>query len=211
MNAAISGGVSIRHAALQFGVPKSSLGDWVSGCVIPGSTSGPPRYLTVSEENELVKFLSRSASIGYGKSCKEVMALVQRVLQSKNLATHVSSGWWESFCRCHPNLSLSTAALLSLARSHASDPDTVSGYFDLLERTLEENDLIGKPGQLYNLDESGMPLDPKSPKVVVERGSQAVAIGSGNKSQVTIGGVSVLLVFACPLWSFGTENHSLLS
>ena len=33
-----------------------------------------------------------------------------------------------------------------------------------------------------------MPLSPKTPKVVVERGSAAAAVGSGNKSQVTIVG-----------------------
>ena len=198
LSAVISGGMSIRRAALEFSVPKSSLGDRVSGRVVPGSTSGPPRYLTVSEENELVKFLTRCGSIGYGKSRKEVMALVECILQSKNLSRHVSSGWWESFCRRHPNLSLRTAAPLSLARSHASDPDMISRYFDLLERTLEENDLVSKPGQLYNMDESGMPLDPKSPRVIVERGSQAVAVGSGNKSQVTIVGCVSAAGFCIP-------------
>jgi len=43
------------------------------------------------------------------------------------------------------------------------DPEMVSGYFDLLEQTLVENDLKGKPGQIFNMDESGMSLDPKSP------------------------------------------------
>ena len=38
------------------------------------------------------------------------------------------------------------------------------------------------------MDESGMPLDPKPPKVVVERGRAACTMGSGNKSQVTIVG-----------------------
>jgi hypothetical protein len=74
----------------------------------------------------------------------------------------------------------------------------ISRYFDLLERTLEENDLVSKPGQLYNMDESGMPLDPKSPRVIVERGSQAVAVGSGNKSQVTIVGCVSAAGFCIP-------------
>ena len=110
VKAVISEGFSIRRASLQFSVPKSSLGDRVSGRVIPGSTSGPPRYLTSAEENELVQFLVRSSMIGYGKSRMQVMALVQQVFNSKGIAKIVSSGWWESFCRRHPNLSLRTAA-----------------------------------------------------------------------------------------------------
>lgn len=38
------------------------------------------------------------------------------------------------------------------------------------------------------MDENGMPLDPKSPKVVVERGRSVATVGSGNKSQVIIVG-----------------------
>ena len=43
-----------------------------------------------------------------------------------------------------------------------------------------------------------MPIDPKSPKVVVEHGSQSVAIGSGNKSQVTIVGCVSAAGFCMP-------------
>ena len=58
LNAVISGSMSIRQSALEFNVPKSSLGDRVSGRVLPGTTSGPPRYLTLTEENELMQFLA---------------------------------------------------------------------------------------------------------------------------------------------------------
>lgn len=198
LKAVVSEGLSIRQAALQFNVPKSSLGDRISGRVVPGASSGPPRYLSTAEENELVQFLIRSAGIGYGKSRKQVMALVQTMLTSKGLTKTVSSGWWESFCRRHPNLALRTAAPLSLARARASDPEVVSRYFDLLEQTLDENGLRDRPGQIFNMDESGMPLNPKAPKLVVECGSAAVAVGSGNKSQVTIVGCVSAAGFCMP-------------
>lgn len=61
-------------------VTKSSLGDRIIGRVVPGSTSGPATYLSTAEEDELVMFLCRCASIGYAKSRKEVLAIVQRIL-----------------------------------------------------------------------------------------------------------------------------------
>ena len=70
LTSVVSEGLSVRRAACLFNVPKSSLGDRVSGRVMPGSSSGPPRYLTAAEENELVLFLTRSAAIGFGKSRK---------------------------------------------------------------------------------------------------------------------------------------------
>ena len=49
---------------------------------------------------------------------------------------------------------------------------------------MEENDLWG---QLYNVDETGMPLDPPKLRVCARKGQKKVRQrGSGNKSQITV-------------------------
>jgi hypothetical protein len=131
-------------------------------------------------------FLTRCASIGYAKSRKEVLALVQAVLDSRGIQKTITNGWWESFRRRHPNLTLRAAVPLSLARAKATDPEMLGRYFDLLEQTLHDNLLEGKPGQLFNMDESGMPLDAKPPKVVAGKGGTVSAIGCGDKTQITV-------------------------
>jgi len=95
--------MAIRQAALRFGVPKSTLGDRISGRVLPGASCGPKGYLTPEEEEELVNFLLRCAAMGYPKSRHEVLALVKRNLEKKRIAV-VTSGWWQSLCGRHPNL-----------------------------------------------------------------------------------------------------------
>ena len=55
LNAVVTGGMSVREAASRFGVPKSTLGDRVSGRVQSGAVSGPKTYLTADEETEFVK------------------------------------------------------------------------------------------------------------------------------------------------------------
>ena len=186
IDAVLHEGMSIRRAAEQYGVPKSSLGDRLSGRVLADASCGPATYLSFAEEEELVVFLTRCASIGYAKSRKEVLALVQCVLESRGIQKSVTNGWWESFRRRHPGLTLRTAVPLSLARAKATDPEMLARYFDLLEKTIQENDLVGKPGQLFNMDESGMPLDAKPPKLVAVRGAAVSAIGSGDKTQITV-------------------------
>ena len=47
---------------------------------------------------------------------------------------------------------------------NAINYDTINQYFDLLENTLTEHNLLQHPSQIYNVDESGIPLDPKVPK-----------------------------------------------
>ena len=51
------GRLSIRRAAELYSVPKSTLSDRVSGRVQFGSDSGPARYLTDEDEEELANFL----------------------------------------------------------------------------------------------------------------------------------------------------------
>lgn len=177
----------IREAALRFDVPKSTLGDRVSGRVQHGAVSGPPKYLISYEEDELSRFLIKCANIGFPKTRQEVLVLVDNIIASKGISHKVTNGWWEAFCHRHPEITLRTAAPLSKARCTATDPDIVNSYFDLLEATLEKAVLEDKPGQIFNMHETGMSLDPKSLKCVTERGTKNVlAPSSGDKSQITI-------------------------
>ncbi len=182
--------------------------------ILPGSVSGPRTYLTIEEEEELVIFLRRSASIDYAKSRKEVMALVQRIISCKGIDRTVSNGWWESFCRRHPNLTLRAPVPLSQARAVATDPDMLDSYFDLLEATMAENDLLDKPCHIFNVDETGLPLDSKAPKLIFERAERnPAAIGSGDKAQLTvIGCVSAAGVCLPPMviWDRKTLSPELL-
>lgn len=60
-------------------------------------------------------------------------------------------------------------------------------YFDMLKKTLLENNLMGNPAQIYNVDESGLPLDHCPAKVVSHKGQKKVCSRtSGNKSQITV-------------------------
>ena len=180
-------GLTVRRAAESYDVPKSTLHDRLSGRVLAGGCSGPPKYLTDEEEEQLEDFLIGSASVGYARSRQQVMQLVGEVVSHKGLASNVTHGWWEGFRKRHPKLTLRTAAPMSYARAMASDPETIGNYFDLLEHTLVENDLLDKPAQIFNMDETGMPLDPSPPRVVARRGQKhPSAVGSGDKSQITV-------------------------
>ena len=69
----------------------------------------------------------------------------------------------------------------------AVNKDTVAHYFDLLKKTLEENGLINSPERIYNIDETGVPLDPKAPNVVAKKGTKKVRYRStGKKCQITV-------------------------
>lgn len=189
VKAVVQDDVSIRKAADMYDVPRSTLGDRVSGRVLPGTSSESIRYLCDEEEEELVTFIMGCASIGYPKTIKDILAIVQLILSSRGVHRTVTYGWWEAFRRRHPNLALRTSSSLSKARALASNRVVLDHYFDLLEETLEENGLKDRPCQIFNMDETGMPLDPKSLKTVHVQGDpNPYTIGAGNKSQITIVG-----------------------
>ena len=80
-------------AAQEYSVPKSTLADRVSGRVALACHSGPDRYLSDHEEEELVSFILGCAKMGYAKTKKEVLALVERILAEKGCSITVSNGW----------------------------------------------------------------------------------------------------------------------
>lgn len=141
--AVVYGKLSTQRAALEFGVPQSTLVDWVTGRIPFGKASGPKRYLDDSEEEELIRFIERSAEIGYGYSQKQVIALVQDVVNAKGMSElTVTTGWWKAFRRRHPELSLRKPEAISVIRARCTHTEALEKYFQELEKTLVDNDLM---------------------------------------------------------------------
>ena len=72
-------------------------------------------------------------------------------------------------------------------RMNCLNEEIMNEYFDMLKKTLLDNDLMNKPAQIYNEDESGMPLDHQPPKVITQKEQKKVYSRIlGNKSQITV-------------------------
>ena len=150
---AVQGGMSIRRAAESYSVPRTTLQDRISGRTQFGKKSGPPKYLDDTEEDELVLYLHGCASVGYAKSKQEILAIVRKAVEAKGVDSgKVTDGWWTSFKKRHGSLTLRAAEPVSYARAVCSSPAIIQQYYDVLEATLLDNDLMGKPCQIYNLD-----------------------------------------------------------
>jgi len=67
-------GLTVRRAAEEYRVPRSTLHDRISGKVQFGARSGPSPYLTEQEENELEDFLCNCAWVGYARTRLQVLA-----------------------------------------------------------------------------------------------------------------------------------------
>ena len=65
-------------------------------------------------------------------------------------------------------------------------PSPYRFYQNLLEETLQKHDLSNSPAQIYNMDESGMPLDPRLPNAVARKGQKKVYYRVSGKDQITV-------------------------
>ena len=93
----------------------------MSGKVMHGARSGPQPYLSMEEEEELTNFLLETAKIGYAHTRKQVLALVQQMVNSKGIATTITNGWWEQYVQQHPQITLRVVVPFSYARAMATD------------------------------------------------------------------------------------------
>ena len=75
---AVEEGVSLTRASRDFGVPRSTLHDRVSGRVVDGVKPGPKPYLDETDEKELSSYLKHCAKVGYEKTRKDVQGRSHR-------------------------------------------------------------------------------------------------------------------------------------
>lgn len=68
---------------------------------------------------------------------------------------------------------------------------TRESYFDLLKGVLQDNNLMNSLGQIYNVDESGMPLNHCAPKVVTQARKMSGSELQGTKVISLLWGVPV--------------------
>lgn len=188
MKAVKDGTTSINKAALLHGVPRTTLKDRLSGRVEHGTKPGPKRYLSSEEERDLADHLVGAAKVGYRKTRRQVLSIAEQVAKEKQLLRkdRISDGWWRRFAARQPQLSLRRGDPTAHIRMDSTSKKVIEQYYGLLEKTLEENNLMNSPGQIYNMDETGMPLDPRPPNIVVKCGQKKVRYRvSGKKEQIT--------------------------
>jgi len=147
---------------------------------------GKKPYLTEEEEKELVSYVTNCAKMGYGKTRQDLMKVVKGYMNSKShkISTGSTNGW---FIKRWPELRLLKGDSFAVVREQASSCEVYESYFNLLNDVLTKNMLKDKPGQIYNCDESRMPLQHKIPKVVSTKSTKKVhQVSSGNKTQITV-------------------------
>ena len=174
MNAVMSNEMGVNEAAAQHKDPPTTLKNRLSGRVTHGTKPGPRGYLT-AEDEELAGFLIECCKMGNGKTKREVIQSVKRLVEKKRaqegilMAKFNGEGWWEKFMKRHSELSLRTSDPLSHCRSKAVSQQAVNHYFESLKKTLESNGLVNNSDCIYNMDQSSSHLTTNNLNVLLQK------------------------------------------
>ena len=98
----------------------------------------------------------------------------------------VTRGWWQRFCERNKQLCHRTAVPFLVQRAIATDADVLDRYFSMLMETFTENGVLNRASQIYNCDETGLPLGAYNNRVVAKVGSNPCCITTNTKTQVTV-------------------------
>ncbi|KAF3705923.1 Tigger transposable element-derived protein 1 [Channa argus] len=170
-----SGRCTVRQAAKEFGVPKSSLGDRVSGRVIPGSRSGPAQLITSADEELLVEFSLYMSKHGFPLTKQQLVSFASSIYkrQHRRVAfSKLGQTWWLNFRkRQEKNITIQPADNVVRGRTVCVRKEAVDQFFHLLNTVMDAHGLRDKPYQIFNCNETGFQLGrkrvllPKSPSL----------------------------------------------
>jgi len=152
---------SILLAAITHRVPCQTLQDRISGRV----THKP--YLSQTEEKDLVDFLVEISQVGYGKSRQQIKWFATLVMRDKGLLKvekKLINGWYYHFMGRQDHLTLQKGDPTANVRMDYLSKKVMKEYFEKPKKTLEENNWINNPSQIYNADEAARHLITAHPK-----------------------------------------------
>ena len=191
VTAVCEGRMSLREAEARYGIPKSTLGDYVSGRREIGSTRGPQTILTADEEKKLADWALEMALIGYGRTKEQILLTVQKIMEADkrpNPFTGHRPGnkWWSGFLKRHPNLATRKPENLEAYRAAACTKERLGQWYSDFQQFLLLHNIGDDPRNFWNADESGFALSPKPGKVVSARKARDLyAVTGYSKEQIT--------------------------
>ena len=173
-----SGELSYRQAQSMYGIPRSTLYDHKTGKVST-SKRGPATVLTSAEEDMLVQWSLHMADIGYGRTREQLCLTVKKILDKDGRPNpfrdnYPGKDWWYTFLRRHPELSVRLPESIQMARASSCTAERLDEWYREFGEFVKFHNLQGKLQRIWNADESGFPLCPKTSRVIAMRNQKRV-------------------------------------
>ena len=175
----VEDGKGLRETARLYNVPVETLRRRVTGSVSLECRPGPPTVLTGEEESRLAQYIVDMADMGFGLGKEDVMHVAYLIAEKLGRRHPFMNGmagrnWFDGFRSRHPSLTLRSTQPLSYCRAVSANKETIRDFFGKLGAICARLNLLSKPMQIFNVDETGISIVHKPRKVVTQLGRKNV-------------------------------------
>ena len=94
----------------------------------------------------------------------------------------ISNGWWQRFLQRNPTLKLRRGDGTSGIRMDVAYAENMRAYFKELRAIFDDYNFYEHPEAIYNMDETGVPLDPTPSKIITAKGQKKVRYRTSGKN-----------------------------
>lgn len=183
------GSVSQKMIASKYNIPYST---FCNNLEKP-RTRGRPTYLSPEEELLLVECITKLGEWGFGMNNSSIRDLIvnhRKANPNRIYANFTGSkDWLASFKkRWSHRISSRVAQNVPISRITSCTKEVIDHFYELLKSTFDENDLLNKPTNIFNCDETGFQCNPGSAQIICRRGSKNPIniIADSDKTSYTI-------------------------
>jgi len=181
--AALDDGMGLNAASRAFQIPKATLKrhkDDVN-IVAKGSKKHLGTIITLPEvlEQQLADHILKLESMLFGLTRKDVMSLAFQLAERNNIRNRFnkenkSAGdkWLKLFLKRNSAISLRSPEPTSIARAAGFNKKSVHHFLQLLQQSYTEYPY--GPGQIFNMDETGLTTVQKPQKILAKKGKHQV-------------------------------------
>lgn len=192
ISSVLRGDLGIRAAAGNFNIPVTTLQNRVASSRLNQmdrlqenelhfhKSVGHPTVFSEGEEKDIAERLKDLANRGFGCTPLQVRKAAFVYAERRNISNpwgtskQAGADWFAGFMKRNPDISLRKPEGLSKARASGLTKEAVEGFYHIYSRVATDLNLQNNPQLIYNVDESGFPLNNNPSKIIAEKGKREV-------------------------------------
>lgn len=176
-----AGEMGINAAARHYGIPSRTLRRRRQTGIVHAIPLGPQGILGTENEKRLVTHIQKLEKVGFAPDRDTIRSLAYQfaekigIRHKFNRETQMAGyDWLESFLCRNKELSIRKSQGLSLARSEGMNRNEAKKFFDILTTVFTEFNMFEKPGNIFNMDETGYQINNEAGTVIATKGAKDV-------------------------------------
>jgi hypothetical protein len=176
----------VRKTARMFGVAESTLRSRLAAPNPIKSRVGHPTTFSQAEESQLADHCKKMAGLGYVYCRWQVIAMAESMATATGNKATPTKDWYYGFVKRFPDICIQKPKKREMCRVRGSSQRNLTIYFQELNDILEKYDFKNQAERVWNVDETGITLDVRPPKVVAAKGEKAFVVTASRSATTTV-------------------------